>query len=142
MNDASGSSDTGVPATGIVSVKTAAVLAPEYRLAAMHHVPKDRLCCAQFVIHCLARLLQRTVALPSPTATHHRLQPCRRHAPPGECSDGKAGCGRWPKAAFFCVGTAAHDADDHIIRNKATSGLFYDSNGIVAGGVTQLATLV
>ena len=54
----------------------------------------------------------------------------------------KLGAAGAPKAAFFCVGTAAHDAHDHIIRNKATGGLFYDSNGIVAGGVTQLATLV
>jgi hypothetical protein len=38
MDDASGSSDTGVPAKGIVSVKTAAVLTPEYRLAAIHDV--------------------------------------------------------------------------------------------------------
>jgi Ca2+-binding RTX toxin-like protein len=42
---------------------------------------------------------------------------------------------------FFFVGTKAHDADDHIIYNKATGALFYDSNGDHAGGVTQLATL-
>jgi hypothetical protein len=54
----------------------------------------------------------------------------------------KLGAAGAPKAAFFCVGTAAHDAHDHIICNKATGGLFYDSNGIVAGGVTRLATLV
>ena len=36
---------------------------------------------------------------------------------------------------------SAHDADDHIIYNKATGALSYDSNGNLAGGVTQLATL-
>jgi Ca2+-binding RTX toxin-like protein len=43
--------------------------------------------------------------------------------------------------AFFYLGSAAHDGNDHIIYNKATGGLFYDSNGSLAGGVTQLATL-
>jgi beta-glucanase (GH16 family) len=42
---------------------------------------------------------------------------------------------------FFFVGTKAHDADDHIIYNKPTGALFYDSNGVAAGGVVQLATL-
>ncbi|CAN7704737.1 family 16 glycosylhydrolase [Mesorhizobium amorphae] len=42
---------------------------------------------------------------------------------------------------YFFAGTSAHDADDHIIYNKVTGELFYDSNGIAAGGVTQLATL-
>jgi Ca2+-binding RTX toxin-like protein len=44
-------------------------------------------------------------------------------------------------AAFFFNGAAAHDANDHIIYNHATGGLFYDSNGNAAGGVTLLATL-
>ncbi|MER9876347.1 family 16 glycosylhydrolase [Mesorhizobium sp. M0195] len=42
---------------------------------------------------------------------------------------------------YFFAGTSAHDADDHIVYDKATGALFYDSNGNVAGGVTQLATL-
>ena len=45
------------------------------------------------------------------------------------------------KANFFFAGVAAHDADDHIIYNKASGGLFYASNGIAGGGVTLLATL-
>jgi Ca2+-binding RTX toxin-like protein len=45
------------------------------------------------------------------------------------------------KASSFFAGAKAHDADDHIIYNRATGGLFYDSNGIVAGGTIQLATL-
>jgi Ca2+-binding RTX toxin-like protein len=45
------------------------------------------------------------------------------------------------KASYFFVGAKAHDADDHIIYNKATGALFYDSNGIAAGGAIQLATL-
>ncbi|TIU94375.1 MAG: calcium-binding protein [Mesorhizobium sp.] len=42
---------------------------------------------------------------------------------------------------YFFAGTSAHDADDHIVYDKVTGALFYDSNGNVAGGVTQLATL-
>ena len=42
---------------------------------------------------------------------------------------------------FFYAGKAAHDADDHIIYNKATGELFYDSNGNSAGGVTVFAQL-
>jgi Ca2+-binding RTX toxin-like protein len=45
------------------------------------------------------------------------------------------------KANFFFAGAAAHDADDHIIYDKTSGALSYDSNGITAGGVTQLATL-
>jgi Ca2+-binding RTX toxin-like protein len=30
---------------------------------------------------------------------------------------------------FFFAGTAAHDADDHIIYDKATGALYYDSDG-------------
>jgi Ca2+-binding RTX toxin-like protein len=46
------------------------------------------------------------------------------------------------KAAYFYAGTAAHDADDHIIYNKATGALIYDSNGNAAGGAIQFATLI
>ena len=41
----------------------------------------------------------------------------------------------------FFVGTAAHDADDRIIYNASTGALIYDSNGNVAGGAVQFATL-
>ena len=44
-------------------------------------------------------------------------------------------------AAAFRIGTAAGDADDRIIYNSATGALFYDSNGNVAGGSMQIATL-
>ena len=46
-------------------------------------------------------------------------------------------------ALFFkanATGTAT-DADDRIIYNTVTGGLFYDSNGNAAGGFTQFATL-
>jgi hypothetical protein len=45
------------------------------------------------------------------------------------------------KATAFFAGAAAHDADDRIVYNKATGILLYDSNGNLAGGATQLATL-
>ena len=45
------------------------------------------------------------------------------------------------KSGYFFAGTSAHDADDHIVYDQVTGALFYDSNGNVAGGVTQLATL-
>lgn len=44
-------------------------------------------------------------------------------------------------AAKFFAGAAAHDADDRIVYNKATGVLSYDSNGNLAGGSVQLATL-
>jgi Ca2+-binding RTX toxin-like protein len=44
-------------------------------------------------------------------------------------------------AAFFHVGAAAADANDHIIYNKATGALFYDSNGDAAGGSNLFAVL-
>jgi Ca2+-binding RTX toxin-like protein len=44
-------------------------------------------------------------------------------------------------AAFFWAGAAALDANDHIIYNKASGYIDYDSNGNAAGGVTHLALL-
>src|SRR6185369_15359347 len=44
--------------------------------------------------------------------------------------------------AFFHLGATAADADDHIIYNKATGALIYDTNGNAAGGAVQFATLV
>jgi Ca2+-binding RTX toxin-like protein len=46
-------------------------------------------------------------------------------------------------SAFFWSNTTglAHDANDHIIYNKTTGALFYDSNGSAAGGSVQIATL-
>ena len=41
----------------------------------------------------------------------------------------------------FRIGTAAADANDYIIYNSSTGGLFYDSNGNAAGGIVQIATL-
>jgi Ca2+-binding RTX toxin-like protein len=43
--------------------------------------------------------------------------------------------------AFFHLGTAAADANDHIIYDRAHGNLFYDSNGNTAGGVTLFAVL-
>jgi serralysin len=44
--------------------------------------------------------------------------------------------------ASFRAGPKALDADDHVIYNKATGGLFYDANGSAAGGVSLIATLI
>ena len=44
-------------------------------------------------------------------------------------------------SAFFATGTA-HDANDYIVYNQTTGGLFYDSNGSGSGGMVQFATLV
>jgi Ca2+-binding RTX toxin-like protein len=52
-----------------------------------------------------------------------------------------AGGTRALNPAFFHAGAAAADANDHIIYNKATGALFYDTNGNAAGGVIQIATL-
>ena len=43
--------------------------------------------------------------------------------------------------AQFFIGTAAHDANDHIIYNSATGALIYDANGNAAGQAVQIATL-
>jgi serralysin len=45
------------------------------------------------------------------------------------------------KAGYFYVGKAAHDANDHIIYNKATGALFYDDDGTGAHAQVQFATL-
>jgi Ca2+-binding RTX toxin-like protein len=45
------------------------------------------------------------------------------------------------KAGFFYAGTSAHDANDHIIYNKATGALFYDTDGLGGGAQVQIATL-
>ena len=45
------------------------------------------------------------------------------------------------KAGFFFAGVRAHDADDHIIYNKATGALYYDDDGIGAHAAIQLAYL-
>jgi serralysin len=44
-------------------------------------------------------------------------------------------------SSAFYIGTAAHDANDRIIYNKATGDLFYDSNGNAAGGSVRFADL-
>jgi Ca2+-binding RTX toxin-like protein len=46
------------------------------------------------------------------------------------------------KAGFFHAGKAAHDADDHIIYDRAAGALYYDTDGV--GGHTQIqfATLI
>jgi serralysin len=44
-------------------------------------------------------------------------------------------------AAFLRVGTAALDANDYIVYNQTTGGLFYDSNGSAAGGMIAFAVL-
>jgi Ca2+-binding RTX toxin-like protein len=43
--------------------------------------------------------------------------------------------------AFFHLGSAAADADDHIVYDRAHGNLFYDSNGNAAGGAMLIATL-
>jgi len=43
--------------------------------------------------------------------------------------------------AFFRAGTKALDANDFIVYNKATGGLFYDINGSGAGGTIPFAVL-
>jgi Ca2+-binding RTX toxin-like protein len=45
-------------------------------------------------------------------------------------------------AAFFRFGSAAADANDHIIYNSTTGALIYDVNGNGSGGAVQFATLL
>jgi Ca2+-binding RTX toxin-like protein len=42
---------------------------------------------------------------------------------------------------FFFTGATAHESDDHVIYNRATGALVYDSNGNADGGTTLLAVL-
>jgi subtilisin-like proprotein convertase family protein len=44
-------------------------------------------------------------------------------------------------AAFFRAGAAAADANDHVIYNRSSGALSYDSNGNLAGGITLLTVL-
>jgi Ca2+-binding RTX toxin-like protein len=44
-------------------------------------------------------------------------------------------------AGVFVIGANAQDANDRIIYNSGTGALIYDSNGNIAGGATQFATL-
>jgi Ca2+-binding RTX toxin-like protein len=41
----------------------------------------------------------------------------------------------------FFAGTAAHDADDRIVYNRTSGAVFYDSNGVAAGGSTLIAVI-
>jgi Ca2+-binding RTX toxin-like protein len=45
------------------------------------------------------------------------------------------------KPKYFFNGTQAHDADDHIIYNKASGALYYDSDGTGAHAQVQFATI-
>jgi Ca2+-binding RTX toxin-like protein len=45
------------------------------------------------------------------------------------------------KAAFFHLGTAAHDANDHVIYDKATGALYYDRDGTGAHAQVEFAVL-
>lgn len=44
-------------------------------------------------------------------------------------------------ASMFRLGAAALDANDHIIYNRTTGALIYDSNGSAAGGAVQIALI-
>src|SRR5262249_49676779 len=46
------------------------------------------------------------------------------------------------KPKFFFAGTHAHDTDDHIIYNKATGALYYDSDGTGAHAQVLFATII
>ena len=45
------------------------------------------------------------------------------------------------KAGFFYAGSAAHDANDHIIYNKASGALSYDVDGAGGHAAVQFASL-
>ena len=45
-------------------------------------------------------------------------------------------------ADFFYAGTAAHDANDHVIYNASTGALYYDPDGTGAAAQVQFATLL
>jgi serralysin len=52
------------------------------------------------------------------------------------------GTGTLTAAQFVANATGtAQDADDHIVYDTNTGKLFYDSNGNIAGGATQIAQL-
>src|SRR4028119_913080 len=44
-------------------------------------------------------------------------------------------------ASMLRIGSAAADSNDHIIYNRDTGALIYDSNGNAAGGAVQFATI-
>jgi serralysin len=46
------------------------------------------------------------------------------------------------KSAFFFLGTQAHDANDHIIYNKANGALFYDEDGTGGHAQVEFAVLL
>ncbi|PSF34988.1 hypothetical protein C7H19_17730 [Aphanothece hegewaldii CCALA 016] len=41
----------------------------------------------------------------------------------------------------FTIGTATTTADQRFVYDSSTGALFFDANGNVSGGVTQIATL-
>jgi hypothetical protein len=45
-------------------------------------------------------------------------------------------------AAFFRAAASALDHNDYIIYNRASGNLFYDFNGVAAGGAQLIATVV
>ncbi len=57
---------------------------------------------------------------------------------------GKSGSATKPallKTDYFYAGTAAHDANDHIIYNKATGAIYYDADGTGASQQVLIATV-
>jgi serralysin len=45
------------------------------------------------------------------------------------------------QSKYFFAGSQAHDKDDHIIYNKASGALYYDSDGTGSHAQVQFATL-